>query len=260
MNDQIAAKAAELRALVELQGKAGKDPLHTTMALAALDAFIPPASDAARAQPPNQLGLSPGEARVASTFSDLFSKLDRQAKVGSDAQKLAGLLTDAADSLSAMAAVRISYAGLCQRVESFGRFEPFPSMSFLAGRSHRAIVYVELDRFSARPAISADGSQAQGNAWVVEVSQELELIHDADGRQQWYRPPQTVVDSSRTRRRDFYLVNTIELPATLSVGAYSLKVTIRDKTGGSTDERVIPLQVIADASATQSPRSVSLQK
>ncbi|HRJ50596.1 MAG TPA: hypothetical protein PKU91_08685, partial [Phycisphaerales bacterium] len=175
--------------------------------------------------------------------------VDQAARRHAEPAEFARVLSDAADAIHVASSLRITHAGLCRRVESFGRYDPFPTTAFLAGRAHKAIVYVELDRFSSRPPSAGDGPAAQGMAWVVELTQELELIHDADGRRQWYRPPQAVLDASMTRRRDFYLVNTIDLPATLTVGAYSLKVVIRDKATGATDERVIPLQVIADASA-----------
>lgn len=254
---QIATKAGELRALL-LQAQDGKEPLHDALSLAALDAFM--GSNASPQTPALPPGLSPAEARVATEIGGMFGKLSTQSRGSPDSQRVAGLLSDAAESLAALSPVRIGYAGLCQRVDSFGRYEPFQSTAFLAGRTQKAVVYVELDRFTSRPPLSTDGPEARAATWVVEISQELELIHDADGRQQWYRPPQTVVDASKSRRHDFYLVNTIELPPTLSVGAYSLKVTIRDKASGSTDERVIPLQIIADPSATQSPRATTTLK
>ncbi len=247
---RIAVHAAELRALLVERAQASTDPLAASIALAAFDAAIDPAAGGTV-----DLKLSPTEQRTLTIAKDLFARMLQGPGTHGGPARLADLMMDAAANLSKDAGVRISHAALCRRVESFGRFDPFPTASFLAGQTHRAIVYVELDRFATREMTSSDSMSAEGGRWTVEVSQELELIHDADGRQQWYRPPQTVSDSSRTLRHDFYLVNTIDLPATLTVGAYSLKVTIRDRTSGATDERVIPLQVIADPSALQSPRS-----
>ncbi|MCG3124283.1 MAG: hypothetical protein GIKADHBN_02740 [Phycisphaerales bacterium] len=249
--EQIAAKAAELRRLLQ-ENASMSAPLSDSLAVAALDAFVSPSS---KPQQVDASGLSPAEQAVERAARDVFGGLSAQARRGADPARTADLLFAAADGMSAQIPVRISYAGLCRRVESFGSYEPFESTAFLAGRSHRAIVYVELDRFSSRTSQATDSGGPPAGRWVAEVSQELELIHNADGRQQWYRPAQTVVDTSRTRRRDFYLVNTIDLPATLSVGAYSLKVTIRDKNSGASDERVIPLEIIADSSASLSPRA-----
>jgi len=59
-----------------------------------------------------------------------------------------------------------------------------------------------------------------------------------------------VRDRSRTRRRDFYIVQRIDLPANLSVGKYNLKVAVRDRhaPGGAEAEAVVPIQIVADAS------------
>lgn len=253
--EQIAAKVAELRALIAQRSDA-QTPLAQSLSTAALDAFI--AGDAKT--PALTRGLSPAEVEVATATRELFSRLQAESRGSADTLTLAGILASTAETLTGKAPVRISDARLCTKVESFGRFEPFTSNAFLAGRQHRVIVYVELDRFSSRPANQGDSTAGRDGNWVVELSQELELIHDADGRQQWYRPAQNVIDASRTRRRDFYLVNMIELPATLSVGSYSLKVIVRDKTTGSVDERVVPIQIIADGSALQSPRSLTQAK
>lgn len=255
INTQITAKSAELRTMLAQRAIAAGNPLAATLALAAFDA-----ATETHAAPDKNLILSPTEQRIASAARDVFTGLTRGPGITGDPVKTADVLEDAARLLSKDAGIRIAYAGLCRRVDSFGRFEPFVNSAFLAGRAHRAIVYVELDQFATRSPGSSDAQTVDGAQWVVEVSQELELIHDADGRQQWYRPAQTVTDASRTQRRDFYLVNTIDLPATLSVGAYSLKVTIRDRTSSAADERIIPLQIIADASALQSPRSISASK
>lgn len=245
--ERRAAIVRELRRMMTEQSPGSDDPLRATIALAALDAIFPTA--VVGTPSPSAAFLSPAEQRVAASLASALRGVDQAAARHADPAEFARVLSEAADAIHGSSSVRITHAGLCRRVESFGRYEPFPTSTFLAGRAHKAIVYVELDRFASRPPASKDGPGAQGAAWVVELTQELELIHDADGRRQWYRPPQAVVDASMTRRRDFYLVNTIDLPATLTVGAYSLKVTVRDKTTAASDERVIPVQIIADPSA-----------
>ena len=59
----------------------------------------------------------------------------------------------------------------------------------------------------------------------------------------------TIVDISRRQRRDFYLVADIELPPTLTVGGYQLKVTLVDETTGAEDAALIPIDIVADRSA-----------
>ena len=81
----------------------------------------------------------------------------------------------------------------------------------------------------------------------MNLSQALQLYHDADGTLAWSRPEEEVIETSRNKRRDFYLVNDITFPPTLTIGAYRLKVIMRDKVSGQVEERVIPFEVVADA-------------
>lgn len=143
----------------------------------------------------------------------------------------------------------VTRAALCTRVQGYGRFDPYSSTTFVAGRSIRAIVYTELDGFATRPARSGDPLQtnvAMSEQVSVQLSQTLTLYHDKDGLLAWHRPPQGVTETSRSARRDFYLIQIIELPSTLSVGRYNLKVTVTDTTTGAEAERIIPVDIVAD--------------
>lgn len=147
---------------------------------------------------------------------------------------------------------------LCRRVESFGRYTPFTSNRFLAGRVNPAIVYAEVDHFTQLAAADLDITSLPGlgaldpGSLLVELSISTELFH-ADGSRQWRSGEAVVRDQARTRRRDFYLVQRIDLPANLSVGRYNLKVTVRDRlasgSGGGRPEveSIIPIQIVADA-------------
>ena len=111
------------------------------------------------------------------------------------------------------------------------------------------IVYVEVDRFAHRPAQTVEnpaGAADAGAWWAVELSQEINLYTETDSVQQLHTAPATVIDASRNKVRDFYLVQRITLPETLSVGAYRLKVRLRDKTSGAEDEVSLPLRIVAD--------------
>ena len=68
--------------------------------------------------------------------------------------------------------------------------------------------------------------------WVVNLGQTLSLYH-TDGTLAWKRTEQVLRDVSRNVRRDYYLVQRIDLPPTLSVGTYNLKVTVRDLSGNA---------------------------
>ena len=62
----------------------------------------------------------------------------------------------------------------------------------------------------------------------------------------WKQPATQIVDESRNKRRDFFVVQLIRLPARLGVGKYRLKVRINDLHGGSIDETTLPIQLVAD--------------
>jgi hypothetical protein len=144
--------------------------------------------------------------------------------------------------------VAIRGAQLCKRVSGYGVYEPFDSTTFLAGAEHPMIVYVELDHFRSVPDQNTGGFQ-------VRLTQELELFNESDGLAVWRQPAVEILDRSRNRRRDFFVVQLVKLPARLSVGKYVLKVRINDQNGGSVDESSVPLQVVADQSlATAAPR------
>jgi hypothetical protein len=158
-------------------------------------------------------------------------------------QARAAKLAQWAEQAAAAAPMRVTAAALCERVMGFGQYTPLNSGRFLQGRAQRAIVYIEVANFGHRPI-----EQTQtGDRWIVNLSQALQLYHDADGTLAWSRPEEEIIETSRNKRRDFYLVNDITFPPTLTIGAYRLKVIMRDKVSGQVEERVIPFEVVADA-------------
>lgn len=129
---------------------------------------------------------------------------------------------------------------LCKRVTGFGVYEPFASHTFLAGTDHKMIVYVELRHF--RPVQQTDGQ------YQVQLKQQVFLFNQSDGLEVWHHKPVQIIDTSRNRRHDFFVVQLIDLPANLSVGKYRLKVRVTDEQGGSLDEKTTDLQIVADKS------------
>ncbi len=153
-------------------------------------------------------------------------------------------------------------AALCTKVTGFGKLEAMPirkgrnAFVFPAARVSRAIVYVELENFGYRAAKSTDPDFAQGDAWAVELSTEIQLLDDPDSILQFKERERTVIETGRNKRRDFYLVQEIELPPTLTVGAYNLKLILRDKSGAEPvrSEIVLPVQIVADVTASVDER------
>ena len=144
-------------------------------------------------------------------------------------------------NLNATAGLAINDAKLCVSVSGYGQYEQFASNTFVAGRTHRAIVYVEMDRFTQREMTGPDG-QAR---FEVKLSQRLELYHIADDLNTWNRKAETDTTISRNRLRDYYLINQITLPPNLGVGRYNLKVVMRDLIANQVVEAIIPIEIVA---------------
>ncbi|MEM9914206.1 MAG: hypothetical protein AAF911_04525 [Planctomycetota bacterium] len=135
--------------------------------------------------------------------------------------------------------VTIVHADLCRSVSGYGVYEPLDSHNFLTGRNNRAIVYVEVEDFAA--------AKLDNDRREVRLTQELILYKEDDGLAVWRHEPTQITDVSRNRRRDFYVVQMITLPARLSAGKYRLKVRITDQHGDSVDETTLKIHVVADA-------------
>jgi len=186
---------------------------------------------------PGHQNLAPSERSAVAAVSGLIGAL-KPGTEGAAAIDAADALQKSADEASAGLPLRITDARLCTRVNGFGDYVELGVNAFLAGRPSPVIVYTQVDRFASRA--SAGGRQ------TVELSQELNIYHDADGAHCWKRPAQTISESTRSKRRDFYLTNAIELPPTLTIGKYRLKVTMRDLTGSAVAETTIPFSIVAD--------------
>lgn len=128
---------------------------------------------------------------------------------------------------------------LCRRVDSYGVYKPFASTKFLAGKKNRVLVYVELENFKHEP--------LEDGRYEVRLEQSVEL-YDATGETTvWRQGPVQLVDVSRNKRRDFFIVYPIDLPARLPAGGYRLKVRIADKHTGSLCEQTLhEIQIVAD--------------
>lgn len=135
--------------------------------------------------------------------------------------------------------VTIVQADLCRSVSGYGVYEPLDTHNFLAARANRAIVYVEVEDFAA--------AKLDNDRREVRLTQELILYKEDDGLAVWRHEPTQITDVSRNRRRDFYVVQMITLPARLSAGKYRLKVRITDQHGDSVDETTLKIHVVADA-------------
>ena len=232
--------------LLVRQSMAGQMEWRNYLTLAALDNLHPGAMP--RVITPDQKGggpLNADDRQAVESLREFFAGIASiPTEMGPDAR--ADRMAELADKLLESRPMRIRSPALCSRVAGYGQFTPLPTNRFVVGRPIRAIVYAELSRFGHRP-IGDSAGAAPGDRWTVELSQTLELYHDADGTKAWSRPEERITESSRNKRRDFFLIHEITLPATLTIGAYKLKVIMKDKTTGHQDEANIPIEIVADA-------------
>lgn len=248
--DRVKALAAELRKAI---GEKADDPegaMPRYLALAMLEMLS--ASEAGintdSLALPSLDKLTDKEKQAVNSVRELLEALARDPGAAGDPQKVAELFARSMEALSGAQNVRIARAELCSKVEAFGRFKPFEGTQFLAGQSNRVIVYTEVDKYAYRD-LQGDASSTSGTSgdrWSVELSQELRL-YNADGSMlAWRKPEETVTERSRNKRRDFFITQMIELPRTLTVGPYTMKVIVRDRVGGGVSEAVIPISIVAD--------------
>jgi len=191
--------------------------------------------------------LSPVERSVASVLDGPL----RAAMAGPRADqpdRIADALDEATIALADVLPVRIADAALATDIYGFGSYRSTASHRFLAGRSNEVLLYTEPARFSSRASEATAAADASGRPgeWAVELGLELRLFNERGSMLAWRRPQERVVVTSDRRRREIYLGTRLTLPASLSVGRYRLKVILRDLADDSADERVIPIEIVAD--------------
>jgi hypothetical protein len=143
--------------------------------------------------------------------------------------------------------IAITRASLCTRVDGYGQFTTFASNRFVAGKRQRVIVYVEVDRLGHETMSPAPGEMTP--QYAVELTQKIEVFHSADDVLALATPTLTDRRVGRNRFRDYYVVTAVDLPKTLSIGDYQIKVTMRDAADDGVAQVMIPLTIVANASA-----------
>jgi hypothetical protein len=235
---------------------ASKQPLRAAVPLFGLDAISPGSAqdglDAMRA------AVSPDQRRVLDATGDLFKSLVADPNLASgDPAAVANAMRSQADRLAGGPQtdgedMSLGTVSLCQQVNGFGRYTPLRSNAFMAGRAGSLILYTEVEHFAQSPLSGGPAGEGDdGPRWMVELGQSVKLYFDADGSEQMSLPETVVKDLSRAKRHDFFLVQRIDLPRVLSVGNYTLKVTVRDVASGGMAEQLTSIRIIADGSVAR---------
>ncbi len=189
--------------------------------------------------------LSPEDQQRIKNYHRAVSMLHAQVLSGEgdlDREAIAGRL----EELYGSQPVSIRNIQLCEKVMGYGVYDAFSDNTFVAGRVQKLIVYVELDNFE--PLQNQDGG-----AYEVRLRQELEL-YESNGFEVWSHEPVIISDVSQNKRRDFFVVQLVTLPAQLRMGQYHLKVRVYDENGGTRDEASLELRLVADGALVKEDR------
>ena len=124
--------------------------------------------------------------------------------------------------------VMIPKIALVTNVQSFGAYTAISPAQFPAGQPVHVFLYAEVANFRSEP--TGDGRLK------TELAERVEIF-DKDGNVIWQREHRDIRDIVSTPRHDFFIPLEIKLPETTPAGEYTLKVTIEDKIGATTDQR-----------------------
>lgn len=181
--------------------------------------------------------LSPTDKKRVESYHRAVSALRTQLLSGDgeiDREAIAGQL----EEMYGHQPVAIRTIELCEKVMGYGVYDAFPGHTFVAGREQKLIVYVELDHF-------LPVKSETGNGYEVRLRQELEL-YESNGFEVWSHEPVKITDVSHNKRRDFFVVQLVTLPAQLRMGQYHLKVRVYDENAGTRDEATLVIRLVAD--------------
>jgi len=259
--ERLAKEAARLAPLVREFGEAQASPVGAMVYLAALEALAPglletqygPLASAAAS-----MQLTDDEIALIEAAKQAASELRQELATDFvDPETVAAAIQTLSEELRSVRTLTLNDVKLCLRVENYGVYRAVQQhgdrYKFVAGREHPVIVYSELDHFTHTP-----GAENGVPGFTVNVRQALRIYRigtedamDTENTLVWQLEPQTVLDFSRNRLRDFFIVQVIELPRTLSVGSYRLKVIATDVVSGEEVEHGIVFDVVAHASALE---------
>lgn len=238
-DEKLLALATRIASLLRERTSTGEPVISESVAMAMIDAYEEDAC-ASLDLPGSVLrqGLGAEDLQTLVAARDAASGIIETPKVEDVREAIA--------TVAPTPQLRISEAKLCTKVSAFGKYNEFPSNVFPFGKLSKAIVYTALEGFDSRPAVIGDplaaGTSIKDQV-SVELEQSLTLYQDHDDYQVWHRPAQRVVETAPAKRRDFYLIQIIELGPTLAPGRYNLKIRLRDRVTGIATESLIPIEI-----------------
>jgi hypothetical protein len=240
--DRLETLMVEMGRELYANGAYSDVPMRQLLVIAALSMMNPDRTIDAAAIP----DLSDKEKELLSKLQTFFADLGRQLDGSHDVeQAIVEAVAKLRESIVRPPTLKLTTATLCTRVGGFGDYSQFSRNSFLAHSEQKVIVYLEIDEFTS--ALFDTGE------YVTELAQQLTIYSDRDGIPVWGGGDwQTAVDVTRVKRKDFFTVQVVTLPAALSVGRYQLKVRVRDEKSGAEAETSVPFEMVADPKMTAS--------
>jgi len=145
-------------------------------------------------------------------------------------------LLEMSDRLRSQAELTIPTIVLCSSVEGFGKYRPIEPARFAAGTDHKAVIYCEIANFCS--------NLNEGHEWETSLKQDMTLYTEG-GIAVWSDKTETIEDSARVRRQDFFINKRITIPANLTIGRYLLKVTVVDTQANRVAEATVPIAIVA---------------
>jgi len=208
-------------------------PLRSLMAIAALSIADPDRPFNAEAMP----DLTEQERRSLAQFHAFCRDLGRQLASSDDPEAVSRAVEQLSRDIRGERRLRVPRSEICTQVEGFGVFSRIEPCEFIAHSGARFVLYCEVDGYRS--------SETGSAGWKTDLSIELSILSERDGVPVWRRDWQTVTDLSATQRKDFFVTFRITLPDALSVGAYTMKVRVRDEQNGALAERSVPFRMVA---------------
>ena len=131
----------------------------------------------------------------------------------------------------------ITAVKLCKKVERFGVYEEIKPLRFPAGQPNRAILYCELENYTL---LEAD--KAEQDRFLVRLSQDVEILN-SKGQLVYQKSDAGRRHTSQHPPKGFFVAQSLDLPAKLPPGKYSLKVSVKDSSSGKPGERQLEFTV-----------------
>ncbi|MEP3477862.1 MAG: hypothetical protein ABJZ55_01325 [Fuerstiella sp.] len=142
-------------------------------------------------------------------------------------------LRAAVQALSPLADLRIRRFEICNRINSYGRIETFPSNDFDPGRP--LLLYVELENFGTQ--LTASGR------YLASFDATLQIVEKGKGLVKETIRLTDITDEATSARTDYFQSYDLTLPSHLMTGEYDIRIKIRDKFSGKTTEKSVTFQV-----------------